>query len=58
MRRAYSSIYAEKGRLGKCELAAGQLVTKEMEKDEVLSAFFATAFTGKICLQESQNPDT
>lgn len=36
----------------------GKLVTKDMEKVKVLSGFFTLFFTGKICLQESQNPET
>lgn len=28
------------------------LVTKDMEQDEVQNAFLASVFTGKICLQE------
>lgn len=32
------------------------LVTKDGEMTEVLAAFFAMAFTGKTCLQQSQAP--
>lgn len=32
----------------------GGLVTKDVENNEVLKAFFASAFISKICLQESQ----
>lgn len=31
---------------------------KNTGKAEVLEAFFALIFTGKICLQESQSPET
>ncbi|RMC16210.1 hypothetical protein DUI87_08424 [Hirundo rustica rustica] len=34
------------------------LVTKDMEQDEVQNAFLAPVFTGKICLQESQLSET
>jgi len=33
-------------------------VIKEVEKAEVLTAFFTLVFTGKICLQKSQTPKT
>lgn len=33
---------------------AGDLVTKDTEDTKVLTAFFTSVFTGKICLQESQ----
>lgn len=32
-------------------------MTKAMEKAEALHAFFASVFTGKIDLQESQAPE-
>lgn len=35
----------------------GDLVKKDMEKAEVLHAFFASVTSGKICLQESQGPE-
>lgn len=35
----------------------GDLVKKDMEKAEVLHAFFASVINGKICLQESQGPE-
>lgn len=35
----------------------GDLVTKDVEKVEVLNAFFALTFTGKICFQQAQAPD-
>ena len=35
-------------------MKAGHLVTKDMEKAKVLNAFFTSACTGKINLQESQ----
>jgi len=37
---------------------AGDLVTKDTEKARVLTGFFTSVFTGKICLQESQVPKT
>ncbi|KAK4815764.1 LOW QUALITY PROTEIN: hypothetical protein QYF61_007182 [Mycteria americana] len=36
----------------------GDLVTQDMEKAEVLNATFASAFTSKTSLQESQIPET
>ena len=36
----------------------GDLVTKTMVQAEIFSAFFASIFTGKTILQESQVPDT
>lgn len=33
---------------------AGDLVTNDMEDTKILTAFFTSVFTGKICLQESQ----
>ena len=33
-------------------------MTKDTENVEVLSAFIPLFFTGKICLQESQVPET
>lgn len=33
-------------------------MTKSVEKTEVLNVFFALAFTGKTCLQESQVVET
>lgn len=36
---------------------AGHLMTKPMEKAKALDAFFASVFTGKIDLQESQAPE-
>ena len=35
----------------------GDLVTKDMEKAEVLIAFFVSVFTGKLCPQVSQVPE-
>lgn len=35
----------------------GDLVKKDMEKTEVLHAFFASVINRKICLQESQGPE-
>ena len=35
----------------------GDLVTKDMEKAEVLHAFFASVVNGEICLQECQRPE-
>lgn len=35
----------------------GDLVKKDMEKAEILHAFFASVINGKICLQESQGPE-
>lgn len=37
---------------------AGKLVTNNMEKAEVLSAFFASVSTSKTSLQEFQAPET
>lgn len=37
---------------------AGELLTNDMGKDEVLNAFFASIFTGKPGLQESQASET
>lgn len=37
---------------------AGKLVTNDMEKAEVLSAFFASVSTSKTSLQEFQAPET
>lgn len=36
---------------------AGDLTTKPMEKAKALDAFFASVFTAKIDLQESQTPE-
>ena len=36
----------------------GDLVTKNMEKAELLSPFFTSIFTGKAALQKSQVPGT
>ena len=33
-------------------------MTNDMEKTEVLNAFFTLVFTSKTCLQESQAPET
>ncbi|XP_067173621.1 olfactory receptor 14C36-like [Apteryx mantelli] len=37
---------------------AGDMVTKDVEKAKVYSAFFASDFPDKTCLQESQAPET
>ena len=37
---------------------AGDLVTKTMKKAEILGAFSALVFTGKICPQQCQVPET
>ena len=37
-------------------IETGDLVTQDMEKAEVLNAFFALVFTGKTGLQESEAP--
>lgn len=37
---------------------AGDLVTTDMKKTEVLNVFSASDFTDKICLEESQAPPT
>lgn len=37
---------------------AGDLVTGDMEKDKIFNAFFASDFTVKNCLQESQISET
>jgi len=34
------------------------VVTQGVEKAEVLNAFFTSVFTGKICFQKSQSPET
>lgn len=34
------------------------MVTQDVEKTEVLSAFLYSVFTSMICLQESQAPET
>lgn len=36
---------------------AGNLVTSNREKAEVLDVFFASFFTGKVCPQASQVPE-
>lgn len=36
---------------------AGELVTDDMEKDKVLSAFFTSVSTSKTRLQEFQAPE-
>lgn len=41
-----------------CQLQQGNWVINDMAKAEVLSAFFALAFTSKIRLQGSQVPET
>ena len=33
-------------------------MTKDVEKVKVLNVFFMLVFTGKICLQETQAPET
>ena len=43
---------------GPCAEWDWRLATKSLEKTEVLSVFFATVFTGKTCLQESQVIET
>lgn len=37
---------------------AGDQVTKDMEKSMFLTSFYASVFTGKICLQDSWAPET
>lgn len=37
---------------------AGDWVTKDIEKAKVFDAFFASVFTGNICLQNSQVLET
>lgn len=44
--------------VGLLSYGAGKLVTNDMEKAEVLNAFFASVSTNKTSLQEFQAPET
>lgn len=50
----FKGLSAAKQRLRKL---AEDLVTKDMEKFEVLSGFFTSVFIGKVCPQDSQVPE-
>lgn len=56
--RSISSKTKIKETVGQLVNAAEDLVTKNMEKFDVLSGYFASVFIGKVCSQASQVPES
>lgn len=53
-----SSKRESKENVGPLLNRAGDLLTKDTEKANLLNGFFASVFIGKVVLQESQVPET